>query len=69
MLIKGAAARTHDVPQLMLNTLAWLPQLQRLLGGMVGCKEKKRRKKTGCGFAVVMATEARYVEPPQPVTV
>lgn len=45
--------------KLVLNILAWLPQLQRLLvgGGMGGWLGA--RKKKGCGFAVVMATEAR----------
>lgn len=40
------------------------PSCQCLLRGL-GAKEKK----TGCGYAVVMATEARRFEPPHPATV
>lgn len=32
-------------------------------------REKKEEKKTGCGYAVVMATAARRFEPPHPATV
>lgn len=52
----------------MENILAWLPQplFPVLLEGL-GAKEKKK-KKTGCGYAVVMATEACRFEPPHPAT-
>lgn len=68
--INSAAAQIRDVPQLVENILAWLPQplLPVPVGGGLGAKEKKK-KKTGCGYTVVMATEARWFEPPHPATV
>lgn len=52
--INSAAAQICDVPQLMGNILAWLPQppLPVPVGGLeLGAKEKKK-KKTGCGYTV-----------------
>lgn len=42
--------------------------LARCLWGGLGAK-KKEKKKTGCGQAVVMATEAHLFKPPHPATV